>query len=123
MRSSEHHQTMTLLALCSSLQVENEIFEFQSAAREYSNFIKFPAKCRALNERLGMTKHAQHVHGIVCVKSSLSGNILTIRVAFLRHALPQFSWSEPKCFEIELFTLAIDALELNDFKLLFRKVF
>lgn len=114
---------MMLLALCSSLQVENEIFEFQSAAREYSNFIKFPANCRALNERLGMTKHAQHVHGIVCVKSSLSGNILTIRVAFLRHALPQFSWSEPKCFEIELFTLAIDALELNDFKLLFRKVF
>lgn len=49
---------MMLLALCSSLQVENEIFEFQSAAREYSNFIKFPANCRALNERLGMTKHA-----------------------------------------------------------------
>lgn len=109
---------MTLLALCSSLQVENEIFEFQSAAREYSNFIKFPANCRALNERLGMTKHAQHVH-----KLSLSENILTIRVAFLRHALPQFSWSGPKCFEIEQFTLAIDALELNDFKLLFRKVF
>lgn len=83
---------MTLLALCSSLQVENEIFEFQSAAREYSNFIKFPANCRALNERLGMTKHAQHVHR---GKSSLSGNILTIRVDFYVMHCPSFLGPSP----------------------------